>query len=675
MADSPGLRYLTQLLMGSDELQWLQYELNQLRRRIALGHLIEPGWVGEPVGADGLQAFGWRLQGRFDGTVDVLGPAEPGVSRWARRTTPLFYGIAPDGEILIIRPDAGPLLDAAGAPLTVPADGVIRTIVARPVLSRQLPGTVAVTAGSGTIAGTGTDFTRFTAGGDLPSQFRISSGPNAGTYTVQSVTDATTAVVTPVFSSSETGMRLIPIGRFLTPQVDVDIHHHLDVAYALEARTVTPPSDGLIVADARKASEDGIAVVIDRRWANVAREVSGRRPHARWHLLPDLEIAATALPVTGATQQDQGPAVCVVNTSDSRTTTEVTLVATTPSRVGNANSGILQLSCAVSGGTWRIQARERVIENLFGESAATAYPDYPWRDPGDAGSDVNIVSGQSGVCNGLAVVKVASLLSDRTHLAFYVDDAFNVVQARTVNHGETWIADGTIWAAPGGSPTQGLTAILTRESRIVLVRPTDNDTLAYIYSDDYGATWSTNGGAGFVYYEAPSGQVTWPSLAQDANGRLWTAFEVGPGPGTIALLKAAALLDPTPASDVPSTGWTVSPQPFNFGTGAEAPTSWSRPVLLPMPDGQMLCFLAGLNSSDFVELGCSYVTEPNVTKYQTLQRIADGTPTDHPGLAVVQVPNGLVYVTYGDLDALVYRESRWVPVPAGLVPQTDYFGQ
>lgn len=681
--DSPGLRYLNDLRLGYDELTWLQDNYDLHARLERLSHAYEPGWVGGNWLADGSNGFGWSIIDGGSGNlaIDSIDGGDESLALFRRRNNSLApaMGVDPDGKLLLFYPNDGQLLrDSSGTLISVPDDGVWRTLVARATLAQRAPGLLDMTASVAAVTGDGTRLTRYADSSDTrATKIRVPAGfSNEGDYEFATVTDDTNATLTPAPSATESDVPFIVVGDFASGVADEDIHNELVVTWELVTRTVTPPTDALFAYDCMRTG--GTLSLIDRRRANIYRPAVVNHER-RWHIVPELVLGAAAAAQTDYPAVEQSAARALYYAPCTSTDSSI-FCAVAPAGVGadlqqgaDVASGLL--GAFVKDATnWRIELREYVPQ-AYVQGTSSGNPEAPWRDL-DGGSPVNPVTAQTGSCNGLALLAVPSG-SGNTHIMWYIDNSGDVYQMSSSDNGATWTSASAIWNATAALGL-GLAAVLTRTGRIILVTCHDSGTdVRYIYSDDLGTTWDTNSTAGYDILAGSSGDYGYPSIAEDDLGNLWTAVTDTSGTNdVIVLVRGTDLNDPTPSSDTPSGGWIVSPDISLNGTAP--PTDFDSAQVLPCPDGQVMVWMIGKRDGAFAEMGVAITTRGELTRYRYLNHPGDTSVTaaGHIPHALCQDAHGIIHSVYADLEAGndAFRDVHYLCVPIQRMAAQRYGG-
>lgn len=673
--ETPGLRYLSQLQHGLDEMQWLQDEKGERRRLHFLGEAWEPGWVGS-----------WLPHGQFTGGWSVNDPGSDGVLRlqtaegaqagslWMRRNSTItpYLGIAPDGQVLELpTEDNIQLDDGSGSFITVPDDATWYTLVAKAEVTTLEPGSLDLTGGSATVTGNRTKFTRYAEGSDpRATKLRIDAANttqgNEGTYEIVAITDDTTMTVSPAPPATEPSVSYRAKGNFFSGDpADPDIHNNVRVTWELIARTVTPPTDALIVADVmRDTGAQPEAQIIDRRYCNVFRKLDIDHQR-RWFVSPIIRDGGTTATGEECTQDRLGVHNAAVSTNDQWVAAAAAGVGAdmSPGTVLGADhtTGLLAVVGEQAGAAFDVEAVEYVP---FGDPAISTL----WRSP-DGGGAVNVVTGQAGTCVGLDIVAVP-LASGNTHLVHASSDSNGAVaQYSSDDNGATWGSDGAIWDPAnfnaGDAIVGGLSTVLTRMGRIILVgshltSAASDAELRYIFSDDLGATWDTNSDEGYLLITtAASLDFRFPDIVEDDLGNLWTAYQANDT--QIRLVRGGGLNNPVPdAAEIPTDGWRVD-------LNAQANHEYTRPQLIPCPDGQLLLFFNDRTSgSGSCRVRANLLSRGRIAISTRLMTVADTEAlTLDPALCVVQDPGGFIHFLFEDLTSATtdIEDMRYMLVP------------
>lgn len=557
--DDHGLRYAKPMKLGFDELEWLQREHNERARHSRLVGLRTPGLLLDTVQGSDLRTA-WRVaDDDDDGTVSIAPP-----------TNGLAGLIDADGYLVILR--------EAGA-LEIPDDGTWYTLVVRRKVDDYERGTLILTTGSTTVQGVGTEFTRYKgftgdAVGDLKRGTRLridasdTGNGNAGTLVVDTVVDDTNLTLTAApAGSTESGVRFTVAGEFAGPTpAEPDIHLRIVPEFELVARTRVPADGDLVLYDVMRDSGNVPQVtLIDRRHANVSRE---RHERGITALVPKTEYADAAPYLAASLHVD------TVYTPPGGQSAQTFAVAPGSGSDGSSAGPNLVMVAVLSGGSLECRQQTRDLRT--------------WT----AGGQVEASGVSTGYLSGCALAQLPRG-SGNTHMAVWLAGAVNTFVRRfSADDGDTWGTSAVIWDATVIDPSDQVLSphlLLTRRGRLILfagyfhfARTTNRYSLRYIYSDDYGATWATNGHAGFPIVDLPASgtyqSAYRPHAVQDLNGTIWTVYEYENPTQRIGLVRSAT-------EDLPDPASTADPG-HEIGDGTN---DKKDPCLWASPDGNLVC--------------------------------------------------------------------------------------
>lgn len=560
---STGLRLLAKLMLGIDEMQWLLDELQERSAVERLASVYECGWIGN-WGARGADNFGWDIvdsAGQLTTRSEFSGNGAPYPSNRLRDNTVPFLGIDQKGRCLEVDP-SGILYDSAGNPITVPNDGVWRTLIAKFYLDVREPGTLTLTGGSVTITGSRTKFTRYGQGSDVrATKIRIDAtdgAPSAaGTYTIATITSDTSATLTQAPPVSGT-CRFRVMGNFYAAvPADPDCHYIPRVAWELVTRTVSRPGDGLIAYDVMRSG--GTLSRIDRRHAQMfrIRNPVARHINVSWPTYRTDYDGATAPFIEGgeaAVYEMAANEICRrMQLTGCRAGARIT------NGPGDQNTGML-LALTIentSTGTDRLICKEYTP---MGDPSNSTSSQSAWYNPGGSGSEVVIIS-----ATGLLGAALCSLPRGcgNSHIAFYSDSSGILNYKTSTDDGQNWSAATSIWNPAGADAIGQIDAVLTRLGRLIVMceyRTSGGDySIRYIYSDDYGATWNTNANAGYTVFSEAAINYECPKCREDPEGNLWTVAIRRGVPQEVRMVRGQAVNDARPdGAEAPANGYKVS---------------------------------------------------------------------------------------------------------------------
>lgn len=519
--DTRGLNLLDVLEVGTDELQWLQAEIDQAKKDEWLGRIATAGWFGTILGT-GQAWWGWSVNenGSTGALRRQLHTAAGGPYAPAPADVPAQVGgVARDGSVIVLDDqDDGAIRDANGDPITVPDDATWYTLIARRGIRLDEPGRLTFIQNNASVTGDNTQFTRYSDGSDpVATKIRIdaadSANGNEGTYTIDTITDDGTMTITPApTGADESGLKFHVQGRFFsTPAGTQDIHWNEYVEWELVARTVAIPDDALIAYDVyRDTGADPNVQFLDRRHVNMYRPM----PHNYKLELPSMgsgffqadtqtftrNTAAgwpwTVYDATAPQHFDACPAYLGADEG--------------PSTLGwNYDANNFALVAIADATQIEIVTVRTLIEDLRVQNHA------------NAGSPVTAVSEA-----GIDSVAITNYIGGNHIIAYTVGGVCKVLTSD--DQGATWSSAATIWdptTIDASDLVDGVEVVALQSGRIIVAASYYDDSagerdIRYVYSDDYGATWDTNSQAGHVAISQAGQDMQFPRLAQDGFGRL-----------------------------------------------------------------------------------------------------------------------------------------------------------
>jgi len=559
---SPGLKPKFELKIGIDELQWAQAEVWLRERFLRRAFQQTPGLFLPPAPGGGPDTQ-WEVS--YNLGTDVVSVSAAG-TLWEDSGPPVALAVDSDGKLWRLE---------AQAAITIPNDNTWYTVVATRAEVQTETGSITITSGSAVVTGTGTDFTRFS--GKTSSGFgrgtRIwiaagdSAGGNGGIYEIDTVTSATSVTLTTVPpGTTETITRWKVAGDFLsTVPADPSIHDFEKVVVSTVARTTIPASGAFILADVKRNNAGSPKVkVIDRRQSNELCAVP--EAFGCW-MAPEI-IFDTSSPWTAAAMR-RDP------------------------MYGSSTSG---LSASIAG--LRDNGEELIAVIVDGTNIELAIRENDgvgWTAGGP------VVTGATDP--NAAIVQVPEI-SGFTHVVVFVDGN-SLYYASSSNQGTTWGA-ATLILDPttndAADEVRTCTAILLQNNRLLVVLSYYDDSgasgagqerMVAVYSDDYGATWSTNSNVGYNVVQIQSvvgaptfDNITRPALYQAKDGIIYLAFDVDDT--EIQVIRSA---------DATGIGWgalTVQPNGYTCPTI----TGWAfrDPAIWVDPGGCVVVLMSGYNS-------------------------------------------------------------------------------
>lgn len=635
---SNGLRHLSKMLLGFDELQWSQDERNERQDWARLAGAHECGWLIESVGT-ALNA-GWDIRNPTGGQLMIrttISGATELVDRTRASSVRPYLGVDRDGHVLEILPGEI-LLDDAGAEIAIPNDGVWYTLIARYGTRQIEPGTLSITGGSATVIGVGTQFTRYTDIATRPTILRIDPADtlngNEGAYRIASITDDTTVVLEVAPPNDEDDVAFRVQGRFFNGiPADPDVHANASVTWELVARTAVRPTDALIAFDVRRLV--GVFSKIDRRRANLFRPIQ------------PVQQCMTLLPLTvtslGGGSSDKIPKVLEDHPSilAGGAGGSVALgMALAPAATGSHTAGLAedQPTGMLLATLYDNGATRKVNILAYTQVAADGLQ---WDDP-DGGATVDMASG-SGLtdCDLLAIPSA----SGNTHAGFFCDGNGTVQMKLSTDNGATWGGSAAIWNPAGTDKVTRVDSVLTRCGRIVLVGhyTAGSARIRYVFSDDLGTTWDTNAQAG--YDIGGDSTVADVAICEDDRGNLWTiSVENQGGFNALRMYRGAEEGTPVPDPAEQSDGWPIGPE-----------GDCDQVDCFAMPNG-----LIGILTTEHADVTTSSVRLVVATRQQALHQrilitaanIAETTVAVPVGVGVSA--GGIVFVALGQTDTVAH---------------------
>ena len=483
MKISTGINWQYGLMVNMSELAFAAFMEPELQRQVLRARMAEPGLVLNPAGC-GNMGLAWRLE-QVTAGGDLLIRVDKGVP-WAGN--PVIAGVMSDGEAFAIEIDLALANYLQLSDITVPDDGVWRTLTVTRATTKYEPGIATFTASSLTVTGVGTYFTRLSGrtmdGATVLTpgdKIYVTSGANAGqTYEVDNVVSDTEIELTAI-AIADQDAAIVVAGTYYQNDVPTDPQAHNNPSYTIELQSgvVMPdPSEYLIIADVMLSSGTNPKIqIIDRRMANMLR----MKPDAR----------AMMRSATLAVSMSVAPC-------NSTTVTEPTyyqeMVAETRQAFpdpGGGYAGVFWTSLAPASNGVDVLA------------VSTAFGDYLRARTYTASTTVWSGSVQPDSSGDVKAAHLQLLppQSGNTHsLVYQVFSGTTIYQRRTPDDGATWssqsaiINDADIIDAP--TPV-----ILTRSGRMWVFYAFNDGTTFYgiraVYSDTYGDSWDTNGGQGY----------------------------------------------------------------------------------------------------------------------------------------------------------------------------------
>lgn len=510
MKDEVGINYrmsasTTPMLFGVGELSYAAFIPAEMRRQWVRGRLAEAGLVLDTQGT-GNMGRAWLVEhlDAADHLIMRFAQALPGV------TSAVNVGVTANGDIIAYELEPTDSYREL-TEITVPDDGVWRTLVVKYEETAFEPGTITFTAGDKTVTGVGTKFTRL-AGKTTDSLQRgariyVASGGNAGTYwMVDTVTSDTELELTQNASANQSGIAFRVSGSYQGDIFPATPTAHRNPVATLELKSgiVLPDPDAyLVIADVMLDSGTSDKIqVLDRRYANIAR------------FLP-----------TGPPRSCSIARVLSVDTANSSTFTytynyQEVRAASQP--LVNAASLVFWWALAPASNGQNMLAvatRAADIRAVLYDAISGTWP--AWNTTPGVQPDT------SGVPNA-ATLEALPAVRGKTHiLVYYRSDTGEIHSRYTTDDGATWGSQGTITAAADyADDTNPPLVLLTRAGRLYVFWSWSDGAseggVHCCYSDDYGDSWQTNTGSGYEVF-TETGSIHYPrlkSVCETYDGRI-----------------------------------------------------------------------------------------------------------------------------------------------------------
>lgn len=567
--ERPGMNLQQDALIGLGELAHTRTIAFEVMALMLRAMTADYGLItGQHHGSAGL---GWKVIFTIDGSLRILLGASNGINGLPDAAT----AIDRYGRILTFEPDTGERYRTLSE-ITVPDDGVYRTIVARYGHTSYEPGTLAFTAGDATVVGTGTKFTEFVGQDDLgagvPGATRLvlslSDSPgNAGRWKIKSITSDTELELEDVALANESGRRFKAGPEFYDEAglpADTTGYRRPSCTFHLISRVVTPANADLVIADVMLDTAAGSTKVnvIDRRHVNRWRQVNDPRtgPFGCKLLMEPTPLDDN--PTGTSPSEDIVPPGIHTRPVLSVSNLIPQSIAVACGRAKRIDVGLICAMTFTTGNTIRIceymQNRDTWYNN--GNTVGTSIT------LGSAPSDVVLVAAPLGLRRATAALNI-------TQFMFYKRDG-KLYRADLYDDG-VFNAEVLVWDYTAASVTfNGYDVLLTRWGRLICVFSKGTAGLYSIYSDDYGVTWATNSGAGFEILTSGGTKGT-PALAEGDDGRLTIAYlynnTVTSG-YAIGLIRATSPTNGTPTPvivegmyELPAYPQTVNPEDDSSG--------------------------------------------------------------------------------------------------------------
>jgi hypothetical protein len=606
-------------------------------------------------------------------------------------------------RLVVIPPGELPRVDGTLIGLTVPDDGVWYTVTLRRLTSQKGPGTVAVTTGSKVVLGTDTTFARYMGKNDPGNPtargmlFRIDAADtgagNEGTYEIDTVdSDTQITLIDPINGTDESGIEYRIAGEFLgTVPSDPDIHTRIRFNWVLQARTVGQKYGGasanrIIVADVMR--DTGIrnsTFIVPRRHSQLFRRMDQQEVKRGYY----------PVMVSQANTRFDAESDWIADATNLRMGWRHLdgIVGQDVETVSAAWSDSRATILVVCGGAAGDIVSYKVAANDRGDVPQASRSNYLTVDNAGTAFDPFVLANPSGH-GGSGATAFAS------HLLFYTKTG-SIRMRKTLTGGNTWEAEATIWNAPLVDASHSLhhpTALLTVDNRIIVAATYDNNgtggrSIRWIYSDDFGETWTTNSDAGVISVDETSPASAFaqrPSLSQDDNGVIFLAYERSVGGGdyvtsTAITIGLAKSIDPnglSAANLVLANGAVEGVIDTAFGVAEfypRKPSVWAAPngtclvfysscyEALGLVWCVMYCTVAGFSGKSAATIQDTVAMfRREISAGEVATFAWGGMPLQCPG-------SGVLYLVSREIDTGTRQAqyARVVPTPAPITRRSD----
>jgi len=482
LKSSIGINWQYGLMVNMSELAFAAFMEPELQRQVLRARMAEPGLVLNPAGC-GNAGLAWRLE-QVTAGGDLLIRVDKGVP-WAGN--PVISGVMSDGDAFAIEVDLALANYVQLSDITVPDDGVWRTLTVTRSTTKYEPGVATFAISSTTVTGTGTQFTRLsgrTMDGSIVltpgDKIYVTSGANAGqTYEVDNVVSDTEIELTAV-AIADQDAAIVVAGTYYLNDVPTNPQAHNNPSYTIELQddVVMPsPSDYLIIADVMLDTGSNPKIqIIDRRTANMFRLKPDARAMMRCATLAvSMSVASCNSTVfTDPTYYQQMVAETRLAFGNPGGGYDVSWVSMAP-----ASNGVDVLAVSSAFGEYLLARKYTANTTVW---SGVVQP--------DSSGDVNA-----------AHLQLLPPQCGNTHtLVYLVNTGTTIFQRRTPDDGATWSSQSAIINDPDiiDAPTP---VILTRSGRMWVFYAFNDGSTFYgiraVYSDTYGNSWDTNSGQGY----------------------------------------------------------------------------------------------------------------------------------------------------------------------------------
>lgn len=506
-----GEEYHGHQLIGQAELR-LDGTINRRTVKLLRQGLIERAGVYSPQAWPGCMDRAWSVAQVSGGEITVRSE-RAGLRPFGQPGE--LWGITQNGDVFEYEPPAANAVVAES-----PADSTWRTLIVRPVIVLDEPGTVEVTSGSATFIGTNTRWTdtmigKTTDGGPRGTkiELRATDVSNAKEYEVDTVVSDTELTVTAASLPGADEAEIVHFvkARYSTSATSPDYERtqRLGVEFELVDRETVPSSpDDFYLAD---VWYDGATMkFIDRRAYNLVTFSDFQQGRMTVGLAPEVYFD-TAAPYLAA-----GSSVRTLRVATAGDITEIAMCR-------GAQGAIV---AAVFNGT-------SVFFDSFNPSSET------W---------ANVATIVTAAITGLSLIQLPSA-TGYTHACFYTLAGVCYVR-RTSDDGVTWTTASVVWdptGTPGDLALEPAAIHLLNGRILVLMSYYDSGAgkykLIYVFSDDYCVSWDDNSGAGYTWVNSSFMGTDYdarrPAIHQADNGEIFTAWQVNTTGATTYSIRCA----------------------------------------------------------------------------------------------------------------------------------------
>jgi hypothetical protein len=610
------------LLIGQGELSFLAFLPQEFQRVALRARMIEAGLCVQPV-ACGNAGLAWRVE-QFVAGDPLIVRFDRGMPNGA---TPALFACMANGDICAVEPqgnDAHLSLDG----VTVPDDGVWRTLTIHYTTTHLEPGTATFTGGSKTVTGTNTRFTRLAGKtGDnvrIGDKIYVKTGVNAGTYwEIDEVVSDTELTLINNATGTQTSTFLVS-GSYYLDDIPTDPTARTNPSWVIELQdnvVVPDPENYLVIADVML--DTGVAPkvqVIDRRLANMFRLQPDPRAAMRTAVLAiSMSIAScNSTTISEPTYYQQMVAETRRAFSDPGSTYSVSWTTMAP-----ASNGVDILAVSSAFNEYLRVSKYTAKDTLW--SARVAGGVQPDSSGDIYASHLQLLPPQIG----------------STHtLVYQIHASQTIYQRRTPDDGATWSSQTSVINDPDivDAPTP---VILTRSGRMWVFYAFNDGSTFYgiraVYSDDYGGSWETNGGSGYEVIQRAYDGVAFiapQDVTETDDGRIAVLCADRPDSGTTDVVMCVLFTESTldvawdPGEDVAGAS-VFGPDTVRLENTAGEPVysltqTYQASAIQALPGGALaiISYIYGANDrksyASVVSIGGAQV-DPDLADRRTLQ--------------------------------------------------------